>query len=178
MTFDRNIVIRNLRKGDENSFSVVFEEFYKPLVKFANRYIQDFPESEDLVQGVFIKIWEKCETLSIESSIDAYLFTTVKNCCLNRLKSLKIEDKHNLIMLEGLLEYYKDHERIDLNLEEHLRDAIESLPPKIREVILLKYSDNKKISEISKSMNISENTVKTQLQRGKSKLKSSISGRN
>ncbi|MEP1095353.1 MAG: RNA polymerase sigma-70 factor [Cyclobacteriaceae bacterium] len=175
MSFDRNIVIRNLRKGDENSFSIVFEEFHKPLVKFANSYLYDLAESQDLVQGVFVKIWEKCETLTIDGSIDAYLFTTVKNCCLNRLKSLQIEDKHNLLMLEGMLNYYKEHQRIDLNLEEHLRDAIQKLPDKIKEVILLKYSDNKKISEISAAMNISENTVKTQLQRGKSKLKEAIS---
>lgn len=174
MAKNRNIVIRNLRKGDENAFSAVFSEFYKPLVQFANSYLSDLEESQDLVQNVFIKIWERFETLSIDTSLDAYLFTSIKNCCLNRLKSLKVEDKHNILMLEGLLDYYKDQERIDLNLEEHLRDAIKKLPSRIREVVLLKYADNKKISEISLEMNISENTVKTQLKRGKLKLKTAI----
>ncbi|WP_185154481.1 RNA polymerase sigma factor [Fulvivirga sp. M361] len=171
MTTDQNIVIRNLKKGDEACFCAVFNEYYGPLVRFANSYLLDHTEAEDVVQSTFIRIWEKADRLKINLSLDAYLFASVKNSCLNRLKKIRVRDQNDLLFIEGLINYYTESNRIDLNLEEQLREAIQKLPRQVREIIQLKYSQNKKISEISEILNISENTIKTQLQRGKSKLK-------
>lgn len=171
MAPDRNIVIRNLKKGDEASFRAVFNEFYVPLVHFANTYLLDRDEAEDVVQGVFIGVWEKSDQLRIDVSIDAYLFTSVRNRCLNRLKKLRIKDQNDLLFIEGLINYQPQNERVNVHLEEKLKEAIQKLPEQTRKVIQLKYSQDKKISEISELLNVSENTVKTQLQRGKAKLR-------
>ncbi len=171
MAVGRNIILQNIKNGDESSFKSVFEEFYGPLVTFANSYVLDRAEADDIVQSVFIKFWERSPMLEIDTSIDAYLFTCVKNTCLNKLKSLKIRDRNNLLLIEGLMSYYAENERVDLNLEKELAEAIQQLPEKMQEIIRLRYAGSKKIAEISNILSISENTVKTQLSRGKEKLR-------
>ncbi|MDN5202428.1 RNA polymerase sigma-70 factor [Fulvivirgaceae bacterium BMA10] len=170
----KNIALEKLRRGDEASFKSLFDEFYLPLVKFANSYLFNWHEAEDVVQSVFIKIWEKANVLTIEKSFDAYLYMAVKNNCLNRLESIQIKDKYNILFVEALAKGSEENQKINVSQEEELRKAIKKLPPQIRKIIKLKYTQNKKISDISKILNISENSVKTQLRRGKSKLKMSL----
>lgn len=126
------------------------------------------------MQAVFIKLWEKSALLDSIESLDAYLFQCVKNQCLNRLKALKIQDQYNLLMTEGLLQYHTESEKMDPALQDQLQRAIAELPEGIRQIIQLKYAENLQISEIAKFLNISENTVKTQLKRGKKKLREGL----
>ncbi len=171
MNQGRNIILQHIKNGDESSFRSIFEEYYSPLVSFANSYLLDRAEAEDVVQTVLINLWEKARYLEIESSIDAYLFTCVKNSCLNQLKVLNIRDKNNILFVEGLMSYYSENDRVDPNLEQKLKLAIAELPARVQEIIRLRYGRSKKISEISTILDISENTVKTQLKRGKEKLR-------
>lgn len=169
-----NIALKNLQNGDERTLRLIFEQHYAPLVNFAKSYLFNLAEAEDVVQHTFIKLWEKADTLTIEKSVKDYLYIAVRNQCLNRLESIKVRDKHKLLYVEANLLAAKSGNKVNESLETKIVNAINTLPAQIRKIIELKYTENKKISEIAEILDVSKNTVKTQLQRGKAKLKQAV----
>lgn len=166
-----NHLVDRLKKGDECAFDEFYDVHYSRMVRYASHYLYNLSESEDLVQGLFLYVWENISEIDPKGTLEAYLYTALKNRCLNRLKSLNLEDKYNLLYVEASLRSELQN-GTDLNeLSEKLSQAIEKLPDQIKKIIRLKYFENKKVTEISEFLNVSVNTVKTQLQRGRAKLR-------
>lgn len=98
-----NLLFDKIKRGDEESFKQLFYHFYPGLIAFAQSYLYDRGKSEDMVQDVFLYIWEHAAEMEIETSLKAYLYTMTRNRCLNMLRSLKItESLQDLDLLAGL----------------------------------------------------------------------------
>jgi len=169
-----SLIIRQLSQGNQAVFEQLYSDYYPRLVSFANGYLYDIDESKELVQNFFINFWLKISEVKIESSIQAYLFTAVKNRCLNHIKNLNVTDRKKLQYIEASLQsqlVISPNNQLQ-ELESQLMVEIEKLPPQIKKILFLKYFKGNKRHEIAKILGVSENTVKTQLQRGKKKLKS------
>jgi len=170
---EESLIIREIQKRNSQVYETLFHTHYNELVKFAEGIIFDPQLAEDVVQNLFIHLWENANNIQIKSSLRAYLFRAVKNRCLNRLKELQIRDKNGLLYFEGMMNSG------DINMEEdeeaaltlRLNSAINKLPDKMAQIFKLKYLESKKQKEIAASLHISENTVKTQLSRAKEKLR-------
>jgi len=162
--------IEEIRNRNSQVYETLFHDHYHPLVRFAEGMIFDPQLAEDLVQGLFIHLWENAGKINIKSSLKAYLFMAVRNRCLNSLKEVKIRDKNELLYLEGMLNSDSDEE-IDPVLLDKLNSSLTKLPEKMVEIVKLKYLENRKLRDIALQLNISENTVKTQLLRSKHKLR-------
>jgi len=169
-----SLIIRQLSQGNQAVFEQVYSEYYPRLVSFANGYLFDIDESKELVQNFFIDFWIKITEVKIENSIHSYLFTAVKNRCLNQIKKLNITDRKKLQYIEANLQSQlvvaPNKQLQDLELQ--LMLEVDKLPPQVKKILVLKYFKGNKRHEIAKLLGVSENTVKTQLQRGKKKLKS------
>ena len=115
---------------------------------------------------------KNAENLTIDRSLKGYLYTSIRNKCLNELKKLQIRDK-NLLQYEGILN--SDNLESDNDLKEDLIKKIitvlDLLPKKMKEIVKMKYLQNKKHRQIAESLSITENTVNTQLTRAKKKLR-------
>ena len=92
-----NLILEKLKKKDKRVFQELFEAYYPPLVTYSYKFTYDQPASEDLVQESFIYLWENSDNLKIEKSLQAYLFTMVRNRSLNHLKKIKVTDTNYLI---------------------------------------------------------------------------------
>ena len=79
-------VIARLKRGDKNVFESLFQDNYKNLVLYAKKFVQETEIARDLVQDVFIYLWDKRENLTIDKSLPSYLFRAVHNACINYLK--------------------------------------------------------------------------------------------
>jgi RNA polymerase sigma-70 factor (ECF subfamily) len=174
--------LRGKNKGsifieNELQFKGIFDKHFSGLIRFANRYVLNRPIAEDIVQGVFIELWEKRDTIfSIDNSIQAYLFTAVKNRCLNEIRNQHVKDTNNFrYSLAMLVARDENHEHSRDEVE--VTSAINLLPPVVRRTINLRYFEGKSIHEISAILNVSKNTVKTNLKRAKSKLKTNLGKR-
>jgi len=168
---EENIVLKNLINGDEASLKLIFNKYYRLLVVFADSFLFDLDKADDIVQSVFIKIWQNAQSISMKGSFRSYLFTAVKNKCLNELRHQKVRDKYRLRYLQATLnslEYGYDEDETIIN---DLQQAIDRLPEQIRQIIRLRYWDKKGIMDIAEKLKISKNTVKTQIRRGKSRLR-------
>ena len=151
--------------------SVLFDTYYEKLYLFAEKYIYDSDKAHDIVQDVFLKIWENAERLELTSSIQHYLFASVRNGCLNYLKSLQIEDRNNRKYAEAYIESQNVDMVDDEELLARVRQVLDELPEKCREVCLLRFVEGYKYAEIAARLDMNENTVKAQLHRGMERLK-------
>ena len=168
---DSDDIFIGLKRRDETALSVLFDTYYEKLYLFAEKYIYDSDKAHDIVQDVFLKIWENAERLELTSSIQHYLFASVRNGCLNYLKSLQIEDRNNRKYAEAYIESQNVDMVDDEELLARVRQVLDELPEKCREVCLLRFVEGYKYAAIAVRLDMNENTVKAQLHRGMERLK-------
>jgi RNA polymerase sigma-70 factor (ECF subfamily) len=146
-------------------FKRVFDEYYIPLCNYAFSFVRDKAGSEDIVQEILLKVWEKRPDLIGKPSIRFYLFTSVRNNCLTKIQQNKklrfIQPDH----LEGsfmvaMEERQEGQEPDRLAL---VQKALSLLPSKCREVFLLSRIGNLSYKEIAGTLNISVKTVENQV---------------
>jgi len=102
-----NLILEEIRKKNEKVFKNFFDKHYEEFVVYANGYLFDKDSSEDIVQEIFIYIWEHANTLKIETSLKGYIYAMVRNKCFNYLKSIKITD--NLELLDFNINLIAEH---------------------------------------------------------------------
>jgi RNA polymerase sigma-70 factor (ECF subfamily) len=156
-----------LKNGDEKGFTHFFNANYEALIRFAFTLLKDKEGAEDIVEDSFIKLWERRNTLKNIVSLKSYLYTMVRNACLDEIESRRrigllwgevktVSTKHELPVL---------HSIIEAEVFQLIHSAIKTLPPKCREVFNLFYRESKTIKEIAAELNIEISTVKNQKQR-------------
>ncbi|MEM9325420.1 MAG: RNA polymerase sigma-70 factor [Bacteroidota bacterium] len=175
MSSSEDLTAKAIQNRDQNAFEHFFRAHYATLVAFANGYLCDHAQAEDTVQTVFSELWENAGRLEIRSSLKAYTYEATKNKCLNLLRQIQIRDRHNILYVQGLMEASSiEDSAIDPELNRRLRAALQKLPPKMRRIMELKYTQAAKVKEISVELQISENTVKTQLKRAREKVRNAM----
>ncbi|UCS95010.1 RNA polymerase sigma-70 factor [Echinicola marina] len=173
MRIEDKLLLREIQKRNNEVFEALFHDYYAGLIKFAEGFVFDNEVCEDIVQNIFIYIWENAEFLNITTSFKSYLYKAVRNRSLNHLRNLKIEDKHHLLYIEASLND-PEMDMEDLEMIQKIESAIDALPPKMGKIFRLKYLEEKTVREIAAKMDVSENTIKTQLNRAKGKLRASL----
>ncbi len=163
--------IQLLAKGDKRAYAAVFREFYGSLVLYACRFIEDRDAAEDIVQGFFCRLWEGRRHLADIKFFKSYFYSSVRHSCLNYLR-----DRH-VVSLDGLEIQKEEDFRVEMMEEEIYRElhaAIKTLPEKCRKIFLMKL-EGKKNLEIAGMLDITEETVRSQLRRGRELLQKKLS---
>lgn len=157
--------------GDEkNDFKDVFRMYFQPLCHLSRYYLEDEDEAKEIVQEAFVKLWEIRSNLHSNSNLGNFLFTLVKNNCLNILKRRQILLKHHEKIRWMELHYqYKSLERIEADfleineLKEKIEFSIQKLPKHCSAVFKMSRLDGMKNNEIAKKLGISIKTVEAHL---------------
>ncbi|MCQ4873549.1 RNA polymerase sigma-70 factor [Butyricimonas paravirosa] len=170
---DKNISSYQFCSGD--NFEYLFNLYYSGLVVYANRFTKQLEISEDIVHDVFFTLWEKREQLHIES-IKTYLFSSVRNRCLNHLEQLKVRNEYQeQILQKGDITGQITWELyVESELQEHIEQAILKLPPQCQRIFTMSRFDNKTVEEIAVELGISPRTVEKHLQVGLKKLRQEL----
>jgi len=164
-------LLTRLRAGDSRIYKLIFDVHYRNLVKYANRFLNDVECSRDIVQEVFVYLWEKRAVLNIDQALDSYLYRAVHNACINHIKRGKI--KSNYIQ-EFLLRANPDTDRgtqttggferlVEKELSAQIDQILNSLPAQCGNIFKLSRHRGLKNKEIADLYNISTRTVETQI---------------
>ena len=155
------------KEGDETVFDALFRQHYKSLLLFATKFLNQRDEAEDIVITSFTKLWNKRACLEKAEVIKNYLYTTVRNGCLNRLRDEKRErEKREAIPLytewvESVLHHIIRAETIS-----EIVSNIELLPTQCRQVVKKFFVEGKDYPTIAQEMKLSISTVRNQKRRG------------
>jgi RNA polymerase sigma-70 factor (ECF subfamily) len=167
-------LVRKICQGDPSSFEKFFHRYCQVLIDFGRRYVNDTQIAENIVQNVFLKIWEFKEKLDPSANIKTYLYTSVKNQALNYLRHLNVENQYaeNVDILTAPT---PEDNKFQKEIKESVYKAIAQLPKKTRIIFLMNRFDNLTYKEIAKIQNISIKTVETQMGRALKFLRNHLS---
>jgi RNA polymerase sigma-70 factor, ECF subfamily len=169
-------LIRNIKQGDPHSLELLFRRLYPKLCAYAQKFLQDINDSEEVVQELFYTLWKNHERIDEDQSLNSYLFISVKNRCLNILESRKSKSKHAALLwyLYSLKQTESNNayqQLVASDLEKDLNVALDHLPKECKRIFELSRFEGLKYQEIALRLNISIKTVETQMSRALTKLR-------
>jgi len=163
-------LISKLSNDDKNSFKAIFNEYYQPLCHLSEHYLEDKDEAKEVVQDAFLKLWEIRHDLNPDSNLRNFLFTLVKNNCLNILKRRQILLKHHekIRWIEMHYQYESlsrlDDDYLEFNeLKDKIDLAIRNLPDHCRIVFEMSRFEDLKNREIAEKLGVTQKTVEAHL---------------
>ena len=155
-----NDSIAKLHSGDEMIFKKIFKQFYLPVRSFAWRFVKDNDIAEDIVQDVFLLLWEKRVTFNVLAEIKSFLYISVRNACLDYLKHERVKQKNEI----GILDFMPSETEQEFILEEEvdalIYKAIEDLSKQSQKIVIMTMNGDSNL-EIAQKLNITVNTVKS-----------------
>lgn len=181
---DYTILVKELKAGNQNAFDTIFKSFYKILCRGARGFFRNDHLVEEVVSDVFVRLWNNRNELEIRGSLRDYLVKAVYNNCITYYRSLKVQErlKNEVDELQkrrcALIDLGQDPLEyiITSELEEKVREAVESLPPRYREAFELSRYHDMKYEEIAQEMGISVNGVKINIKKALEHLREKLGG--
>jgi len=166
---DEGMVIGLLKQGDENALRVIYDRFYDRVFYLAMQFLKSPESAEEIVQDVFLKLWEKRHEIDESRPVEAWLYTVTRNRVINQFRKvareqacLKVKD-----VLPETCDFDKtaDKKILDREVDILLDQALRQLPEKQREVYRLARLEGYSRNEIAAHLQISALTVKTHMAR-------------
>jgi RNA polymerase sigma-70 factor (ECF subfamily) len=150
---------------DDAAFEQMFKTHFKALHAYANVTLRDEEQAEEIVQGVFIKLWEKRELLHIDTSVKAYLYRSVHNECLNHIKRNKVKARYEEHAINSGSNHTESAAKLlELKeLEGRIQEALAELPQQCRIIFQMSRFEELKYKEIAEQLNLSVKTVENQM---------------
>ena len=157
-------ITRGIREGSEYAFELLFTQYYRPLSVFALKYVGDLETSKEIVQNLFVHLYETRHTLLITNSLESYLYQSVRNRCLNQIKQNQTRKVH--------LQNYSTEQEVSEDMEARIRETelehrifkiVETLPPQGKNVFTLSRAKGLTNNKIAEKLNISRRTVETHI---------------
>ena len=158
-------IFEAVKRREQGVFKQLFETHFKKMTLFAEYFLLDRDEAEDIAQEIFVDLWNNAPTLPGIANLKSYLFVQVRNKCLNRLKHLHVEDHYKQWLAEAQAYAEIPEVEIDPELLKRVYDVIEELPDQSRIVFKNCVLEGKKYKDVAEEMGISVNTVNTQMKR-------------
>lgn len=165
-------------------FEDVYLSYFSKMKYFAKEYVISEEDAENIVQDVFVELWENKEMLNMHMNLIAYLFTTIKNKCLNHLRhklvvqetANKLQEEYTISLRMNLdsLEVFDNNLFSDHDIEKIISRALDALPEKCRAIFIMSKIEGKKHNEIAQELNISINTVGSQIGIAYKKLRTEL----
>ncbi len=165
-------------------FEEIYLAYFSKMKRFANEYVVSEEEAENIVHDVFAELWENKRMLGMSLNLIAYLFTSIKNKCLNHLRhQLVVHETASRLQEEYLLSLRMNLDSLELfdqrmffedDIEEVISRALDTLSEKCRTIFIMSKLEGKKQKEIARELAISVNTVETQMGIAYKKLRAEL----
>ena len=155
------------QQKEDRLFENIYLSYFPKMKRFAQEYVISEQDAENIVQDMFAELWEKREMFTCQTIRIAYLFTIIKNKCLNHLRHKTIaletinnmQEEYNMTLRMNLdsLEAFEQHIFSDQDIEDLINRALDSLPTKCKEIFIMNKLEGKKQEQIATELNLSTN---------------------
>lgn len=157
---DEQEAILQLKDDNREAFSFLYKRYWKKVYNFTKLYILSSETSEEIVQEVFIKLWESRKFIDVEKNFDGYLFIITRNLIFNLARKDFNHTFYQTTVLEAMDESYSIEEELETSdLREYISSLLATLPPRQQEVFSLSRDKHLTYKEIAEKLKISEKTV-------------------
>ncbi len=163
----------NLNRRHIVEFERLYRDYFAKMKRFALEYVDNEEDAENLVQDVFVGLWENNNLLTSHPNIFSFLFTAVKNRCIDHLRHKVVVRKRAdqiereyiemVQMKSDSLLFLNDSVFFEPDIELIVQEAINKLPQKCRQIFVMNKLEGRKQKEIAQELNISLNTVESQM---------------
>jgi RNA polymerase sigma-70 factor (ECF subfamily) len=159
------ILIEQLNQSDQSAFGTIFTKYYQDLVRFSIRFTRNPDAAEELVQDVFVKLWENRNSLVISTSLKSFLLKAVQNRSLDHLRFESIRNKYVSKTLETLIlsDNETENQVLHSELEEHFLKVLANLPEPYVEVYRMSRNELMTYTEIAQKIGVSVRTVEVRM---------------
>lgn len=179
------VLVKQTLAGDQQAFEMLVRRYNVPLFNFICHCLSDYDQACDVLQQVFLQLYISMPTLRTGEPLKAWLFQVARNRCLDELRRKRAihfselesgSDEDELSPLAIMPDTRPLPEEIAErhDLQRSLQQAIQSLPPKFRSVVLLRYAGQLSFSEIGQTLKMPEATAKTYFQRARPLLRAAL----
>ena len=167
------LLVNLLREDNELALGEIFNRYWEKLFKSADKVLLDEEMAKDIVQEVFVKIWERRYTIQVRN-LNAYLTQAVKYQVASYLRKGKFTEKHKEI-LESIADDTSTEQIIEIKeLKDAITKSLNQIPNRCREIFLLSRYEQLSNKEIAAKLNISIRTVETQISKALKHLRTSL----
>ncbi len=144
-----HLLFERIKNSNKKAFEQLFNLYYRMLCVHAYTFVKDMDVSRDLVQNVFVKLYDSRATLDIKSSIKSYLYRSVRNACINYLRSKQVHAlHHDHLLYQADTIYYEDSLEL-LELQEQIMVEVNQLPGQCQKIFMMNRFDGMKTVEIA-----------------------------
>jgi RNA polymerase sigma-70 factor (ECF subfamily) len=170
-------LLERLAADDTSALDALLARYWSPLTLFIARMTGSPEAAEDAVQETFCRLWERRGTWRVEGSVSGLLFRLARNSAISEHRHLQAEDRAAAIAIDGAPRHHDIPEMPDAALREALEHAIAALPPRRREVFLLRVVHDLSYKEIAQIMGTAPQTVANQLSHALAALRERLGSR-
>jgi RNA polymerase sigma-70 factor (ECF subfamily) len=176
-------IVKKISNGDKEAFRHLFNLYYKRLTIYASAYLDNTLSGEDLVQDLFVDLWEKRDTLEISSSVSAYFFSAIHNRCIQHLRKIKVRMnwqnkqmqklREAEIMMNNSIEFgFSEVEMKEI--QKIVGIVLSTLPEKTKMIFELSRKNFLSNQEIAEKMNLSLKAVEYHISKALNKLRTAL----
>jgi RNA polymerase sigma-70 factor (ECF subfamily) len=159
------LLIRQFKNGDHHSFKVLYQKYAPKLYGFSRKYLNSDEDAEEIVQEVFLRIWEKRENVDESQSFSSYIFQAAKHRIFNGFRK-KVNEQAYLdfvVYANDASSNFTDMEVEYQEIKSKAEAVISAMPPKRQEIFRLSREQGLKNKEIAEKLQISIKTVENQM---------------
>ncbi len=164
---------------DRDEFRKLFQEHYNLICNYLNKRIGDWELSQEIAQNTFVKLWEKREEITINTSRKSYLFQIARNALIDHFRSQKIAAGHAESYSSSMeeSEHMPDIDEEGFGVTQQIAEAVDKLKPKTRKIFLLSKKEGLTYDEIADYLDISKRTVEYNMKNALQQLKELLEGK-
>jgi len=170
------ILLEKLKTDDQSAFTIIFTKYYQDLVRFSYSFTRNSDVSEEIVQEVFLKLWENRNSLVIHNSLKSFFLKAVQNRSIDSLRHANVTHKYASVILEHpeLSENDTENYILHSELEANFNHALEKIPAQYAEAFRMSRIETLNYQEISQKLGISVRTVEVRISKALSLLREEL----
>jgi len=154
-----------LKNGDQLAFAEIYRRYAESLAGFAASKLFNLDDARDIMQDLFVKLWENREQLHITSTLPSYLFAVIRHKIIDKIRKNKTREEY-ASALQSLVTFFQpasDKQLEAKELQQTIQNSLGQLPARVKEIYQLSREDGLSNQEIAEKLNLSGQTVKNQL---------------